>query len=1386
MNLEELKSRIGDSDPLDVLSVLDESSIKSFYRELLGSEVFIVDIDSNKSIVDDSENLVGLQITGKTSAFGFENTDIEILFEEQYDELKATITINLLENKLAFPNFSTFAIEDVEMGIEASDALVPIKGSISGTVELLTDIRFILEYPVSLNQWLFKGSFQTPKGLEDLIEFTGGASLIESLPSFFKDALDFKVQEVGILYNVEESKLTHTTLKAINDARIEIVPSLFLFNITLDGAVSYEGSQSGSPPVSYSVSAQLQIGDDNKFPQNGYFVAKAGGTDFWFFGGLSDDATISVTDLIEYFFNTADNFPDIEISKFGFSADTNMASYSLLAEIETDWKIYLTDAGDSAYVSLNQAEFSIKKSGGAITGYVSAQFNIAGVDILIAASNSGSDTGWALSGKTVGDQEIPIGAIIEDLVELFGDITLPSAIAELIVVNLGMSFNTKTKNFTFTCEAKFPIDDKQLDITIAIDLMNEGTSYTKTFGGQVIIGELKFNLHFIQNATSDFFVATYLHTGDRRSTNVKELIAEVSSTVSAYIPEVLAVELKDVIFAYSKTVTGTLPETKFLFGFDLGTGINLSNLPLVGHEFPVDATIGVDDLQVMIASKLFNQSLAGQLNGLLPEGVTKLPARDLNSGLSVSAMMQFGSSPEPLDLAVAGQSTATGQTTGSTTGTSTTGNTSTPQTSDNVKWFTLQKTFGPVSFQRVGVQYKDGAIAFLLDAGMTVAGLTLSLNGLSVGSALDKFDPKFDLLGLGVGYKGGSAVDISGSFLRKEVESNGKKYDEYDGAVIIKAEELTISALGSYAELDGHPSMFVYGLLDYPIGGPAFFFVTGLAAGFGYNRKIVTPALDQIVKFPLVEEALSNQRTPNSLLDEMNRLQTYIPPSIGDYFLVFGIKFTSFKIIDSFALLMVLFGNRLEVDILGLSTLIVPTPVPGNTVTPLAKVQMELKATYHPDEGFLAVNAQLTTDSFIISRNCHLAGGFAFYTWFKGEHAGDFVQTLGGYHPSFKAPSHYPIVPRLSFNWRVNNNLTLKGDAYYALTPSMLMAGGSLQATWKDGNIKAWFTAKADFLISWKPYHYDAKIHVNVGVSYKFSVEVLGATVHKTITADAGADVHIWGPEFSGKAHVDISVISFDISFGSGASKKKEPIKDWETFRDSFLPGNDSTCSISVSDGLVSAPNDGKTDWIINPKHFSLVTNSAIPAKAAYKSSERTPIEGTFQSNFGIAPMDLKSNVLSSDFVIEITKYDETTEQYDPVEVKFEFIPILKDVPAGLWGQTMTPDLKGQTFIKEALCGFEIRPAGEPIADVTKTIERSKLQYSKETIESAYDWAIYDTFQATTQNDSQRKEAINETIISPDSSETRTRLMEAFGVSADISLSGKTADAFLIAPIVEA
>ena len=925
------------------------------------------------------------------------------------------------------------------------------------------------------------------------------------------------------------------------------------------------------------------------------------------------------------------NLPQVNFPLLDLAVTPSTGAFKVLAQGEIDWRLPFGGPDLSLRNLVIHASRDAQGTGGEQPIKASLRGDLQLTDdppcvLTVSADLTSGGGGLLFTGATTPDRPIPIGRLVDGLVERFGNgVTLPGALADLEIRDLSVTIDTAKKSFSFKLKTSFPVEGgKKVEASITIDLTQVDGKYTGTFGGRVTVGALAFDLHFAKTPAATFCVATYQHLatdgagGQPASIRVRDIVADLSADVADMVPADLEIDIKDVILALGRTDAGT----RCLFGLDVGARLALSGLPLVGQEFGAGSTAGVDNLRLLVATGDLLRSDITTVNGLLPAGITGIPLPQpaagaggpadvvLDRGPVVSARLSFGDTSQPLALPVSPTAPARGP--GAVTG----GTTGAAAPADATKWFTVQRTFGPVHLARVGVQYRDSVLWFLLDAALSALGLTLSLDGLGAGSPITSFDPRFTLRGLGVDYRN-AAVEIGAAFLHTTVtDAQGRTYDEYDGAAVLKAQGLTLSAIGSYAYLDGHPSLFVYAVLEYPIGGPAFFFVTGLAAGFGYNRDLIVPPIDQVAQFPLVSEATKGAAPPpakDSLSPaeqvgaELARLRNYIPPSTGSYFLAVGLRFTSFKMVDSFVLLTVLLGNRVEVNVLGLSTLVAPVPVSGQeAIPPLAVVQMAVKASFVPDEGFLGVAAQLTPASYVLAKDCHLTGGFAFWCWFPTPSgtpptAGDFVLTLGGYHPDFRVPAHYPRVPRVGVNWKVSDQLSVKGEMYFALTPGALMAGVLVDATWDGGDLQAWFHAGADFIVAWKPYHYDAHAFATLRVSYRF--ELFGT--HE-IRVDASADLHLWGPEFSGRATIKVSVIEFDITFGAPAVTAPDPI-GWAEFRTSFLPQSDrddtiQCCSVAVTDGLVRAADPG-TDGtgappglgVVNPKRFALTAGSRSP-----------------------------------------------------------------------------------------------------------------------------------------------------------------------------------------------
>lgn len=1145
------------------------------------------------------------------------------------------------------------------------------------------------------------------------------------------------------------------------------------------------------PRITATLAALLAIGEHGTLEATIFFDQRALGASL-----REGDGPLNIREVYEHFTKTTnDHLPDLVVDEFDLFAQLPSETQPFLvyyAEIELTGEWVLQD---EPKVSLQEVVFLLEHPDADTTRFTAlAQFAIERVVIGLRAEYRGATEGWFFSGSTGPDQEIAIGSLVETLAERFGQLHLPKPIAKLTIENLWLEVSTGRKAFVFRGEARFPIESTLVDIKVSIDTAR------RQFGGEISVqvpagdttSTLVFDLFFFNDTTSTLFLATYSHKEGDPVPKIKDVVNAFSPEAAAYVPAGLAVDIRDVIFVFDSRPAGAV----YLFAVDINVEFDLTHLPLVGQLMPPEERVGVKPLQIVATHGSFTEQNISTVNDLVPQGVNHLPANALETGLAFNLVLELGDRSQPLALPAVDR--------GATAAPAPATTKSPAVTDDNVLWFKVQRAFGPVHFERIGLQYrhpagKGASIAFLLDGSLSAGGLTLGLQGLSIGFDLEDLRaiPVFDLRGLDLDYSSGQ-VEIGGSFLESKLtyppagSPGSREYTAYSGRALIKTKTFTLGAIGSYILLDEGPSLFVYGFLDYPLGGPAFFFVRGLAAGFGYNRRLITPSIEGVADFPLVSE-VTGQRKPGTLSDELRQLQDYLPPSVGDYFLAVGIRFTSFNMIDSFVLLAVGFGHRFELNVLGLSTMMLPSPdADSSGATPLAELQLALRATFAPDDGFFGINAQLTQNSYLLSRDCHLTGGFAFYSWFGDQHHGDFVLTVGGYHPRFSPPEHYPVVPRLGFNWKVNSNLMLKGSAYYALLPSMLMAGGGLSATWEDGKLKAWFDASMDFLIAWKPYHYEVEFHISLGASYTFW---FFGTQH--ITVHVGADVSIWGPEFSGKAYVDLSIVSFTIRFGPQESPSIRGI-DWQPFRDSFLPEDSKVCTVAIRDGLVQqAQPDGTADGdglvTINPRELVLATDSVIPSTTALLGEEghdtALPTDGA-TLGFGIGPMNKKIGPMDKDKKDgdpHTTQRIVVTHGGKPAGDRFEYRPLTKNLPFALWGGELRPSMSNPQMVKDLLTGYEIRPKAPLEPGDAPGIPRSALQSATPlfTEDDVFGWLAPAPFiPQAPDDDAERRKLIERTIDSEQVREKRENIASALFADGVLDLDGFDADEFLAAPQV--
>lgn len=680
-------------------------------------------------------------------------------------------------------------------------------------------------------------------------------------------------------------------------------------------------------------------------------------------------------------------------------------------------------------------------------------------------------------------------------------------------------------------------------------------------------------------------------------------------------------------------------------------------------------------------------------------------------------------------------------------------------------WIEAKKAIGPVSIRRIGLSYEAPYVGIKFDAGLQLSVLSLSLEGLGLSYPIDKFSTKpkeiwdnlkFHLDGASVAFSGGP-LTIGGGLLKVEDPKFPERL-QLDGFLLIRTEIFTITALGSYADMNGEPSLFVFAALQKELGGPPFFFITGLAVGFGINRELKLPPIEDVHNFPLLKAATDPDYLKDLDLRTMSaKLGRYIPPAMGSFWGAAGIKFTSFGQIDSFAMLSVSVGTQFEIALLGLSRIRVPKLLPNKTddqAPAIVFAELAFKIAFSTASGMLGFEARLTENSFVLRKDFRLRGGFAFYVWFASEHEGDFVVTIGGYHPRFKPPAHYPKPDLVEFTCKIGDLISIRGYCYFALCPSAIMAGGGLSLVFQWGGIRAWFIAQADFLIQWKPVYYDIAISVVIGVALRLDI----GSIRICLSVELGAGVELHGPPLGGKARISLAIISFDIEFGE--AKRLPPPLLWESldseksFAKAFLP-NPKVTAITIVDGLLKETKVGElTVSSVSPQKLTLNARTLTPATHVEFNQREIPLRETDDSEprwtteLGVRPMG-KERMYS---LIRITFEPDggaSQEAREYLQRYLDVSPVTKSVPSALWDKPVPekdknkPPRADQQMVDDALVGLEIKTKPGPRPWETPVLDLDVLAYDR--YPTPFVWACPTAKQA----DSFPNKTIANTVAAP-------------------------------------
>lgn len=757
-------------------------------------------------------------------------------------------------------------------------------------------------------------------------------------------------------------------------------------------------------------------------------------------------------------------------------------------------------------------------------------------------------------------------------------------------------------------------------------------------------------------------------------------------------------------FAEKKVSINIIKTGKYtLFSCWINNSIAFSNLPLVGEYIPAEHAISglgfmylkKKDINSKIDTEDFSLSLFPQLKAFYDDGKNLM----LNEGENVFINYNAGKGetcltyPENMPNIDSGNDSQNND----------------QENKESV--FKITEVGADTDFQN-----GNKSVLLKLSARLAISRFSFEVIGLNVGLNINHYletikayskqkesDPlklitglfkgtSFGIQGLALQYKS-PAFSIYGGFYREK----SAKSEEYNGLLTIKLQKIEIIALGSYVKQSTYSSLFAFGYLGLTIPLHPAFEIKGFALGLGLNREFKLPPISEIENFPLIQVVQNNGPRPGEGIKEIfSRLNHYIPPKEGAYVIMIGLRFQSFKIIDTIALIALNIENGLVFNMLGLSIMEVPEVY-------RIKFAFSLQADFN--SGFVIARGEITDGSYLIFKEVKLRGSFVFAMWFSESLKGDFLFTIGGYHPNFNAPKHYPSsgeLYRLGFSL-LRGNLSAALQMYFALTPQAIMFGliGRLNYTLdlsKSVTIDYWIGSKtftftigveveikleAHFVMFWKPFSYKADLELlfNVRLYADFWFFAIN------INVNLNARLSIWGPDLEGIAYLSVAGYGFTVKFGNSASRSTQ--LTIHEFKKEFIP--DDHLKLNISNGKISKETDKGNDKetaIVNPKDFTLEFTSQIPVTSITLKDTKTI---TGNAAFGVTYQRDNSKAFTHEVTIEVLYMEGSVPQ---VQKGWNIEPLLQNMPKALWSReplTQNSVLSGDGLIKSLTTGAVIK-----------------------------------------------------------------------------------------------
>ncbi|KAK3312561.1 hypothetical protein B0H66DRAFT_633376 [Apodospora peruviana] len=436
----------------------------------------------------------------------------------------------------------------------------------------------------------------------------------------------------------------------------------------------------------------------------------------------------------------------------------------------------------------------------------------------------------------------------------------------------------------------------------------------------------------------------------------------------------------------------------------------------------------------------------------------------------------------------------------------------------------------------------------------------------------------------------------------------------YAGGLSVGVGVWQFLAAGVYEEHADYKTVFAFSKLNGPIISFGFAEVDGLVGGFGYNSSLRLPSISE-------------------------RDDAWFKSEKDSIWLAAGLGVKAFQMLDVQAVVCI-------------------------DLSPNPKVGIYAEAIATLPKGVLCPKQGMQTGR-------QLCIGVLPPSLGPRRRLGVFCRRLP--FPAFRVPSHYPQdLRRLGITWSYDEEVSITGEAYFAITSQAVMGGGRLDLLSQSGHTRASFSAYADFLIFYEPFQFQAGIGVRVSASTRIGWGWLSkATWTLTARPSPGPPICTFGSSASASKFGPSREDKDPLDWGRFYTLVKQ-CQSWEKARNlpehlvSLVAGR---CSNDSKQELARPPKKGEKlpppdSWLVRAAMFEFEVLARFPLREV-KYNGRDVDEGVKArvGNVYALPMKRGNMFERADMTIKI--WDER----QGIDAEFGLEAVVKRVPGALWNR---------------------------------------------------------------------------------------------------------------------